>query len=74
MATPGEPKDQRYGGWLAPLGAATDVAASLTMTCFHLARVLGGVPSAEMHREPLVALERRVRAIGMVTGAGAPRE
>lgn len=68
-STPGRRSDPRHGEWLLALGEATDAAASLATICFDLARVLGGVPSAEMYHQDLGRLEQRVRNLAVSLGA-----
>jgi hypothetical protein len=72
VTTPGDPKDPRHRDWLAALGAATDTAASLATICFNVARILGGVSSDEMYRDPLGAMEGRVRAAARQMGSPPP--
>ena len=70
--TAGDPKDPRHGDWLAALGEATDAAAHLATICFNIARVLGGVSSVAMYRDPLGALEQRVGTVAKALGTPPP--
>lgn len=72
MTTPGDPSDPRHSDWLIALGAATDTAASLATICFDLARVLGGVTSSAMYKDPLGALEKRVGKVAVGFGTAPP--
>lgn len=74
MTTPGDPADPRHPEWLTALGAATEAAAGLATICFDLARVLGGVSSSAMYRDPLGALEKRVAMVATSFGISPPPE
>lgn len=65
---PGHPHHQEF---ILELGRATYAAAKVAGICFDLARVLGGVASADMYSDPLGALINRLRPLatsGVVDG------
>lgn len=63
---PGDPRHPEHDPWLLELGRATYAAARVAGICFDLARIVGGVDSADMYSDPLGTLVRRLRTIAQL--------
>ena len=60
----GNPRHPDHEAWLLELGRATYSASRVAGICFDLARILGGVESADMYSDPLGTLINRLQPIG----------
>lgn len=69
----GDPRHPEHDVWLLELGRATYAAARAAGICFDLARIIGGVESADMYSDPLGTLVGRLRSIaGLDLLSGLP--